>query len=234
MRRLKWKLGIALLTFFIGTVFALVWLASENKSIKSSEVSLPQKPEIKTLAPIIPSNNIQTNNKASRPVRFVKDGGEFCEKYLIKKIAKEKAEDSRTFKLKAFDIEDESLSPKLKDWLQTSIHTEMLVPYELRRKEKKVLLLRANVAGATGIASNFKNWFIQFDDLSINFRSLSGDPKLIFLGKDGLLNYYSVDYGDKFLEKRDWNNVTMDLFRYRINSNGQSELLREEKNVKCE
>ncbi len=233
MRKSKWKLGIALLTFFIGTVFALVWLASENKPIKSFEVSLPQEPEIKASAQIVASNNVQTNDKASRPVRFVKDGGEFCEKYLVKKIAKEKEEDSRTFKLKAFDIEDESLSPKLKDWLQTSIHTEMLVTYELRHKEKKVLLLRANVAGATGIASNFTNWFIQFDNLSLNFRSLSEDPKLIFLDKNGLLNYYSVDYGDKFLEKRDWDNLTLDLFRYRINPNGESELLSEEYNLMC-
>ncbi len=233
MRKLKWKLGIALLTFFVGTVFAFVWLASENKPIKSFDVSLPQEPETKASAPTVASNNVQTNDKASRPVRFVKDGGESCEKYLVKKIVKEKAEDSRTFKLKAFDTEDESLSPKLKDWLQTSIHTEMLVTYELRHKEKKVLLLRANVAGATGIASNFANWFIRFDNLSINFRSLSEDPKLIFLDKNGLLNYYSVDYGDKFLEKRDWDNLTLDLFRYRINPNGESELLSEEYNLMC-
>jgi hypothetical protein len=109
----------------------------------------------------------------------------------------------------------------------------MLVTYELRHKEKKVLLLRANVAGATGIASNFANWFIRFDNLSINFRSLSEDPKLIFLDKNGLLNYYSVDYGDKFLEKRDWDNLTLDLFRYRINPNGESELLSEEYNLMC-
>ena len=232
MRKLKWKLGIALLTFFIGTLFALVWLAFGNKPDKNVEVSLSQEPEIKVSAPIVASNNIQVRDERIHLVRYVKGGGEFCEKYLSKKIAKEKAQDIRTVKLKNFNTEDENLSPELEDWLQT-IHMDMLVTFELRHREKTASIFRANVAGATGIASNFRNWFVQFENLSINFRSLAEDPKLIFLDKDGLLNYYSVDYGDKFLEKRDWDNVTLNLFRYRVKPNGESELLGEEYNLMC-
>lgn len=39
MKRLHWKIGIALLTFLIGTILSLTWFASEPKIIKSSEVS---------------------------------------------------------------------------------------------------------------------------------------------------------------------------------------------------
>jgi hypothetical protein len=233
MRKLKSKFGIALLTFFIGTVLSLVSFQPESQPAQSLKISPPSVLEIGTPKLIVASNNIQVNDESSRPVRYVKGGGELCEKYLFKKIAKEKTKDSRTVKLKAFDTDEDNLSPELKDWLQT-IHLEMLVVFELRQKDKKVLIFRANVAGATGIAANFTNWFIQFENRSINFRSLSEEPKLIFLNKDGSLNYYSVDYGDKFLEKRDWDNLTLNLLRYKINPNGKSELLSEEYNLMCE
>lgn len=233
MRKLKSKFTIALLTFFIGTVLSLVWFQLENEPAQSFEISPSPVFETKTPKLIVASNNIQVSDESSRPVRYVKGGGEFCERYLFKKIAEEKAQDSRTVKLKAFDIDDETFSPELKDWLQT-IHLEMLVVFELRHKDKKALIFRANVAQATGIAANFTNWFIEFENRSINFRSLSEDSGLIFLNKDGSLNYYSVDYGDKFLEKRDWDNVTLNLLRYKINPNGKSELLGEEYNLMCE
>lgn len=173
--------------------------------------------------------NVQTNEK---PVIKIKGGGELCENNLLKKIAVEKAEGSQIIKLKAFNPDDETLSSELKKWFQ-EIHSEMLVPFELQLKEKKVLILRANIAGATGIAANFENWFIQSDTYSLNFRSLSENPELIFFDKTGLLNYYSIDYGEAFLKNRDWDNLSLNLLQYKINLDGKSELIGEERNVKC-
>jgi hypothetical protein len=173
--------------------------------------------------------SVSTN--AQKPV--VTKGGELCENYLLKKIANDKATGSRVVKLKSFDTSQETLSPEIKKWLQT-IHEDMLATFELQHQKEKGLILRANVAVATGIAANFTNWHTQFDNHSITFRSLSENPKLIYLDKRGRLNYYSIDYGRTFLDKgRDWNNLTLDLMRYRIRSDGESQLVSKELNVKC-
>lgn len=215
-------------------LFSILWSCSRGESARLAEQS--QTPNV---AGKSTPANVAVNAQTPVVVKgdekpIVIKGGENCEEYLLKKIAKEKAEGSGTVKLKTFNTDDETLSPELKQWLQTSIHEEMLVAFELRHKEKKALILRANVAGATGIAANFENWFVQLDNHSINFRSLSKNPELIFWDKDGSLNYYSVDYGEKFLKNRDWDNLTEDLLRNKISLDGESQLISEERNVKCE
>ncbi len=89
-------------------------------------------------------------------------------------------------------------------------------------------------SSTTGIASNFQNWHIRLDNHSVEFLSLSENPKLIFWDKNGLLDYYSITYGGKFLDNKDWDNLTLDLLRYRINFNGESQLLSEEQDVRRE
>ncbi|MGB7070786.1 MAG: hypothetical protein WBD22_14930 [Pyrinomonadaceae bacterium] len=214
--------------------FFILWGCPSGESarlIEQSQVpvvvgnSSPVHTAVKAPTPVV----IKGNEKAI----VIKGGGETCEEYLLRKIAKEEAGGGRTVKLKAFNTDDETLSPELKEWLQTSIHMEMLATFELRNKETKALILRANLARATGIAANFQNWFIQLDNRSVNFRSLSKNPELIFCDKDGLLNYYSVDYGRKFLENRNWDNLTLDLKRFRVDAEGKSQLISEETNIRC-
>lgn len=175
------------------------------------------------------TTNIAVN--AQKPVLI--KGGEICEDYLLQKITKEKAEGSRMVKLKAFNTDDETLSPDLKKWLETRDERE-LIASELLYGEKKVLILGSTNTKATGIASNFQNWFIRFDSRSIEFLSLSENPKLIFWDKDGLLNYYVVTYSSQFLDQKDWDNLTFDLLRYSISPNSEPRLVSEERNVKCQ
>ena len=175
------------------------------------------------------STNIAVN--AQRPVLI--KGGEICEGYLLQKIAEEKAGGSRMVKLKAFNTNDETLSPDLKKWLETR-DEKNLVASELRYEEKKVLILGSANTNATGIASNFQNWFVRLDSQSIEFLSLSENPNLIFWDKDGLLNYYVVTYSTQFLDQKDWDNLTLDLLRYSISPNGEPRLVSEERNVRCE
>jgi len=133
--------------------------------------------------------------------------------------------------LKALNA-DAKTSPDLKKWLETR-DEEKLVAVELRYKEKKALILGSANLGATGIASNFQNWYVRFDEHSVEFLSLSEDPKLIFWDRSGLLNYYVVDYGSKFLEHRDWDKVAFDLLRHGVSPDGESRLVSEERNVRC-
>jgi hypothetical protein len=72
--------------------------------------------------------------KAQKPA--VIKGGKLCEKYTLKKAAKDKAEGSRVVKLKAFDRNDESLPPDAKKWLDEIANEETLVAHELRCGEK--------------------------------------------------------------------------------------------------
>ncbi len=63
MKNLSWKLVIALLTFFIGTVLALIWLTLNNKPAERIEVSPPLVSEIK-----MPMSVITENPQESSPV----------------------------------------------------------------------------------------------------------------------------------------------------------------------
>lgn len=169
----------------------------------------------------------------TQAIRLVEDGGEFCEKYLVKKAAGEMVEGNQVLRLKTFNAAAKTLSPDLKRWL-AKMDDKKLAAYEVRYKAKRALLLGSTNPGATGIASNFQNWYLQSDNYSINFQSLSARPGLVFWDKDGLLNYYSIDYGDKFLENRDWNNLTFSINRYRVGLDGQSNTVSEERDVKCQ
>lgn len=120
-------------------LFFILWGCSQGEQVRLIEQSqtpnvigngTPANVAVSAQTPVV----VESNEK---PV--VIEGGELCEEYLLRKIAKEKAEGSRIAKLKAFNTDDESLSPELKEWLQTSIHVEMLVTFELQRGEKKSL-----------------------------------------------------------------------------------------------
>jgi len=169
---------------------------------------------------------------AQRPV--VRKGGEFCEGYLLRKVAKEKGVAGRVIELKAFNADDGTLPDELKEWLQTGVHPDMLTAFRLRHRGKSVLLLRGNVAGATGLAGSFNNWYVQLGSRPVMFRSLAENPRLIFWDKGGLLNYYLVTYTGGFAVNRDWDNVAFDLQRYRVGPGGKLRLLIEERNVKCQ
>jgi hypothetical protein len=161
-------------------------------------------------------------------------GGEFCEKYLLKKIAKEKIVGSRLVRLTNFNPNSATLSPGLKKWLRYMREDE-LVAFELRDRGKRALLLSSTSYGATGLATNLESWRAELDDLhSVDFWSFSKNPRLVFWGKDGRLNYYSVVYSDEFIHNKDWDNLTFDLERHRVSRDGTDELVSEERHVKCE
>lgn len=143
------------------------------------------------------------------------------------------AEGNRIVKVRTFNAAAKTLSSDLKTWL-AKIDDEKLAAYEVRSNDKSALLLGSTNPGATGIASNFQNWYLQLDNYSINIQSLSENPALFFWDKDGLLNYYSVDYGEKFLEDRDWDNLTLNLNRYRVGPDGTAQTISEERDVKCQ
>ncbi len=242
MRNLSWKFGIALLTFFVGTILALVWLTLNNKPVETAKAqSRPSEIEIivpENKIPDSPSDNtvsvkpeVSENNP---PIRYIKGGGEFCEKYLLKKITKEKSAGSRLVKLKNFNPEDETLSSNVKKWLENMRWDELLAA-ELENNQQKALLLRSTSYGATGLATNLENWHIEIEGVfSDTFWSFSKNPKLLFWDKDGLLNYFSIVYSDEFIENKDWENLTFDIERYKVSSDGKAQLMSEERNLKCE
>lgn len=172
------------------------------------------------------------NDHGNKKPNIIK-GGVICEDYLLKKIAAEKAEDSQMVKLTAFNTDEETLSPDLKKWLDTA-NEQKLVVLEFRRREKTALVFGSYNTKATGLASNFQNWYIRLDSQSIIFLSLSEDPRLIFWDRSGLLNYYAIDYSNEFLKNKDWDNLSLDLLQYRINPDGESQLVSEERNLRCE
>jgi hypothetical protein len=239
MKNLSWKFGIALLTFLVGTVLALIWITLGNKTTETAKAEF-RPSEIIILENKIselPSDNknpvepdVSENNP---PIRYIKNGGEFCEKYLLRKIEKEKSADNRIVKLKNFNPEDEILSPNVKKWLESMRWDEMLAT-ELRNNQQKALLLRSTSYGATGLATSLENWHIEIDNFySETFWSFSKNPKLVFWDKDGLLNYYSIVYSDEFIENKNWKNLTLDIERYKVNYDGKAQLISEERNLKC-
>jgi hypothetical protein len=241
MKNLGWKFGIALLTFLVGTILALIWLTFNNKQVEIVATQIrPSEIEI-----IVPESNVPeppSDNKVpakpdvseNPPVRYIKGSGKFCEKYLLKKIAKEKSANSRLVKLKNFNPEDETLSLNIKKWLE-SMRWEELLAAELSNSQQKALLLRSTSEATTGLASNLENWHIEIEGVySDTFWSFSKNPNLVFWDKDGLLNYFSIVYSDKFIENKDWENLTFNIERYKVSSDGKAQLINEERNLKCE
>lgn len=253
MRNLSWKFGFALLTFFVSTTLALIWITIDNKSVEfvnaqsrpsEIEVPIPDKiPEIPNNGRIpeppvenekpIKRNGSQNNSSIHR----IKGGGQFCEKYLLKKIAQEKSLNSQLNRLKNFNPDNEFLSSNVKKWLEYMRKDDLLAA-ELKNKQRKALLLRSTSYGATGLATSLENWHIEIDNFySDEFWSFSRNPKLIFWDKNDLLNYYSVIYSDDFFSAtsvRDYNNLTFNVEQYKINPDGKAQLVSEEQNLKCE
>jgi hypothetical protein len=167
---------------------------------------------------------------AQKPI--VIRGGKFCESYLLKKVAKEKVGGSRMVKLKALNPHDKTFSRDLKEWL-TNMRQDVLIAFELRNKERKALILGSTPYGATGLATELEYWHIEADGThSATFWSFSENPSLVFWDKSGSLNYYSVVYSSEWMQ--DWENLTVDLERYRITPDGSTQLVSKESNVKCE
>ena len=173
-----------------------------------------------------------TSSNEKRPLQVIK-GGPLCENYLLAKIGSLKARGTQQMKLKDFRTQIETLSPDLKKWLETA-DSKKLVSFELKSDVKKALVLGSRNIEATGLASNLEYWAVEIGNHSIQFQSLSDDPRLIFWDKDGLLNYYVVDFSSEFIEERDFDHPSLDLRRFVINADGKSQLVDEERNVKCE
>lgn len=213
---------LSLLTFCICCGGELTNRAEHDQKTDVAMTSTPADVVVKT----------QTPKRDSQPI--VIKGGELCTDYLLQKIAKEKAEGSRMTKLKTFNTDDKTFPDGLKKWLKDA-DEEKLDASELLLNENKSLILHSTNTRATGLASNLQYWYIGLGEgQSITFVSFSKNPSLIFWDKSGSLNYYSIVYSDQFIEDKDWDNLTLDLERYRINAEGKSQLVSEEQNVKCE
>ena len=122
MRNLSWKFGFALLTFFIGTVLALIWFPLDSKPIEtvkaqSRPIEIPMSDDKIPEPPSEVESPVIRTSKSRSSIRRVKNGGEFCEKYLLKKIAKEKSADSQLVRLKNFNPEMKLLRRALKSGL---------------------------------------------------------------------------------------------------------------------
>jgi Flp pilus assembly protein protease CpaA len=50
MKNLSWKIGFALLTFFVGTVLALIWVTLDNKPI-APVIAQSHSSQIEIIAP---------------------------------------------------------------------------------------------------------------------------------------------------------------------------------------
>ena len=184
-------------------------------------------------APNIDASGTPPNTSESdERTLLIKEGGKLCEAHLLDEVSKDKAEGNQLKTLKSFNRNDKLLSNDLRKWLEIA-NEETLSVHQLRYGQKKALLLSAIHIHATGLAINFQYWFISFENHHVEFLSQSKNPNLVFWDKGGTLNYFAIDFSDKFLDNKDWNNVTLNLLRYRIDAAGNSQLVSEERNVKC-
>lgn len=247
MSKLNWKIGIACFTFFIGTLLTLVWFTLEYKKaaivkvqpiISTSSVSEVKDNETTFEKKTSATKNVDSKNKTkdtdfNPPIRLIKNGGKYCEKYILRKIALKESDENKLIKLKNFNPHDESLSANIKKWLGF-MRIEDLEVSKLKNNKQEVLLLSLTALAATGLSTSLENWHIEIDNFySGSFWSFSKNPKLVFWDKKGMLNYYSVVYSDDFLSatsKRE--NLTFNIEHYRV-FDGKTELIKKEINLSC-
>jgi hypothetical protein len=209
-----------------------VSMCSLNASTTANqEVQGQQRYQPTPIKAITTSPEQQIDIPESGKVRVIRKGGEFCEKYILNRIKSEAAEGALIGKLDDAELNGSKIQSKVREWINKEVHADTFKGFELRNKNTSVILISGNVAGATGIASNFRNWFIQINGKVVRFRSLSENPQLIFWARDDSLNFYSVDYSADF--NGDWDNVTFDVSEYKVNGQGESELMNVERKLKC-
>lgn len=198
-----------------------------------AEVLLPATPPTPPEPDETPENN-ETVPVQKSPSKIIKVNGKFCEEYLLKKIKSEITTHSKLVKRKTFSADDGSISSELKEWLEIGENHEQPKTYELKYKSKKALLLNGYIVGSTGIASNFREWFIEINKKSATFWSLSDNPRLIFWDKGGELNYYQIDFSEIQNHFDDKEILYLNFRRFKIDQNGKPQMVSEEKDVQCD
>src|SRR4051812_4333142 len=124
MKSINLKLLIAFLGFSLGV--GCVWVVGgfsyltsplQDDVVLEVQPEIMGRPELEDEIPEPPSDDDRPVTRISEnrsSIRRIKKGGKFCEKYLLKKIEKEKSLSSKSITLKNFDPGDARLSPNAK------------------------------------------------------------------------------------------------------------------------
>jgi hypothetical protein len=120
----------------------------------------------------------------------------------------------------------------ISDW-DNLIDWGTLKKYGVIANDTPFLILSAQILDATGLSVNFTKWLIvncRTGDFSIK-QSLSDNPDFFYISSERQLTFYLFDYSREFLEKRNYNDVSLNIESYKVI---ESELIGEKQlGVKC-
>jgi hypothetical protein len=114
------------------------------------------------------------------------------------------------------DLKLSSNTNNIEDW-DEQISWESVQYSSISAGSSNYLIARAKFAGASGLGSNFRNYLI------INLhtgkfyivKSLAEDP-FFFYVKNDLLEFYLFDFSEDFLSNRDYENITFNQQKFKI------------------
>lgn len=165
-------------------------------------------------------------------IQIIPHGGKFCEDYLIRKSSAARAADLSVSRLDKSSIDAKAFKLPLSDWLQNVSDNTVLQANEISSNGQTATLL-ATPNRASGLAVNYRNWYLEVNGSPLSFTSLSDNPSLIFWDHDGKLKLYTIQFTKEFIIDKNWKNLRLDILLYQWNGSGEYRLIDEERNLVC-
>lgn len=223
--------------FLISLVFLLegCWSGDFRTIQEPAESASPTplaSPIEKIRAKPIPTIPITEVDDRGHGVQVISRGGKFCEGYLIRKSSADRASDLSVSKLDKSSIDAEATKPPLSEWLHKVSDDTVLHAHNIRSNGKTATLM-ATPNRASGLAVNYRNWYLEVNGSSLSFSSLSDNPSLIFWDRDGTIKLYTVQFTKEFIIDKNWKNLRLDVLLYQWNGSGEYRLIAEERNLVC-
>ncbi len=222
--------------FFLFFVFALEGCHYEVfRTVHKGADERPSPPGQETersRAKPIPTIPIPDRNDLGDDVQIIPGGGKFCEDYLIKQSRVDRAADLALQKLDKSSIDGKINKPPLSEWIISISDPTVLHAHEIYSGGRNATFL-VTPNSASGLAVNYRNWYLEVDGRPVSFVSLSENPSLIYWDRQGSLKFYRVDFTKDFIIDKNWNNVRVNVFLYRWEVSGEYRLISEERNLAC-
>jgi hypothetical protein len=157
---------------------------------------------------------------------------ESCDTIVAERLDRVRKINRATPKRILFPLNQKLKSRAVSEFLN-DVEVGELFAYGVKGPKETALIISTTRVGKPLSEDSIQDWFIQVGESAVRFRSIATNPNLIFWDKEGRLNYITLSYSDGVAIDASPNIVSLDFRRMQLRASGVTELIEEEKNVRC-
>lgn len=154
-----------------------------------------------------------------------------CDAVVAERMARLNPTGASTPKSLYAPFDPKPISSSLKSLL-TDINVNELIAYQFKGRRDSTLVMITNRVGRPLSAESVQDWFIQVDKKAFRFKSIATNPNLVFWD-NGRLNHLVILYNSEAKKDKQSNLVSLDITRMQLRQEATTELIEEERNVRC-